>query len=842
MPTFAQQFNDALFKAMSRSEAASLAGKASAAARKAKAGGGGESFDDASKKANALIAANPGKYGAKGAKGKAKGKAGAKGAKPKAAKDPAAAKAKADKEAASAAEHAQAHAEHEQDRAQRQSDRTQHQTEHAQSLKEHEQDRAAKQVAQAKRDKQQAQKQKASAKAKAAPKADKPAAAPKVSTPVAPPAVSAAAATLASGTNITPGQRDQLVQTGLARQSKDGSLVLTSTGLKAAQQSTQKLAKANIARIFNETGMAKAINSIEQQRAVFAGMGSSGKAWPRGKDGKRSPHAGPKSNTSTGVHQGGEGKAHPSANEGGVVTPVKGTVTTTIVHDARPQGQRPALSAPISGDMDAHARFVEQQTQMKAIKQQQRQLKTKLKAVNTKLGVKKVDAPAFTKAFAPTGTAWHGWAAITKVDEAQRMVYGDASTETPDAQPGIWKGETYAGDIIAMDAIAAALPDYMQWANLREMHGPVAAGVVKDASVEGSRFPIAAHVTDDQAWYKVTTGTYKGFSIGGKCEDAEIVKIAGMPYRRITKLSLTEISLVDRPANPQARITLYKGADMAETDDTATEVADETKITKAADPTKAIALLQQLRNDAETDGDMDAADEYTAAIRSVAQAAGIATATTDDTDAEPDADDTGMALDDGSDPSTDMAMAIKTGDLAKADDLRKAFPNYSDEGLIDLLLKRGQAISGNNMGHLKNAHDSLQKATGGAVCAPGQQEQGTGIAMAASLAPDDLAKAFAPVFAGLVGLLEKNDVKTDAITKRLDHLEKQEAPGAPATRAVPIEKALPGVPEPTPTPNTEEAELNALRKLRDGTTDETVRRALYQEVSQRELRKVYTPQ
>jgi hypothetical protein len=46
------------------------------------------------------------------------------------------------------------------------------------------------------------------------------------------------------------------------------------------------------------------------------------------------------------------------------------------------------------------------------------------------------------------------------------MIWGWASTERKDLQ----------GEIVKADAIATALPDYMQWANIREMHRLSAIG------------------------------------------------------------------------------------------------------------------------------------------------------------------------------------------------------------------------------------------------------------------------------------------------------------------------------------------------------------------------------
>ena len=133
---------------------------------------------------------------------------------------------------------------------------------------------------------------------------------------------------------------------------------------------------------------------------------------------------------------------------------------------------------------------------------------------------------------------------INKVDTERRMAWGYASTEAVDAQ----------GETVTKDAMAAAWDDYMQFANVREMHQPSAVGVVKEYEFRDGGVFIGAHIVDDVAWTKVTAGVYKGFSIGGK-------KLPG-GYDAVTKtisaLRLTEISLVDRPANPEALIEMFK--------------------------------------------------------------------------------------------------------------------------------------------------------------------------------------------------------------------------------------------------------------------------------------------
>lgn len=133
---------------------------------------------------------------------------------------------------------------------------------------------------------------------------------------------------------------------------------------------------------------------------------------------------------------------------------------------------------------------------------------------------------------------------ITKVDDEQRMAFGYASTEKVDSQ----------GEIVTIDAMKKAWGDYMEFGNVREMHGNNAAGVVKEYSFDDNGVFIGVKVVDDSAWNKVKEGVYKGFSIGGQKLKDGYDKVT----KTITGLKLTEISLVDRPANPGALISVFK--------------------------------------------------------------------------------------------------------------------------------------------------------------------------------------------------------------------------------------------------------------------------------------------
>jgi len=134
---------------------------------------------------------------------------------------------------------------------------------------------------------------------------------------------------------------------------------------------------------------------------------------------------------------------------------------------------------------------------------------------------------------------------IQKLDHEQHMVWGYASTEAEDEQ----------GEVIRRDALAAALEDYMRFANIREMHQPSAVGIAEEAAIDDKGLYLGARIVDDDAWRKVVAGVYKGFSIGGHVTARD-------PADRniVTGLALSEISVVDRPANPEPVFDCWKRA------------------------------------------------------------------------------------------------------------------------------------------------------------------------------------------------------------------------------------------------------------------------------------------
>lgn len=127
-----------------------------------------------------------------------------------------------------------------------------------------------------------------------------------------------------------------------------------------------------------------------------------------------------------------------------------------------------------------------------------------------------------------------------KFDEEQRIVCGYCSTDSLDSH----------GEVITKEAMGDAITTYMEYANIREMHQPSAVGVAKSLSITPEGTYLEAHIVDPVAWDKVKSGVYKGFSIGGT--------VLKKNKNVINKILLKEISLVDRPANPDCKIQLWK--------------------------------------------------------------------------------------------------------------------------------------------------------------------------------------------------------------------------------------------------------------------------------------------
>ena len=243
-------------------------------------------------------------------------------------------------------------------------------------------------------------------------------------------------------------------------------------------------------------------------------------------------------------------------------------------------------------------------------------------------------------------------------DDGTVKVWGYASSEAVDSD----------GEIIAAEAMKAAIPDYMKFGAVREMHGSNAAGTAIEINVEDDgRTFFGAHIVDPVAVTKVKTGVYKGFSIGGSVTARDELNKS-----QITGLKLTEISLVDRPANPDAVFTCFKAdkpkdeeeADKDEDDKTA-DKADETP---ADDAEKADGDKKDDKDDKEDEAEKSASVNLSESEIAILKAV---LAKAEKQEAATKADDPVDEAVSKSDKSDDLAKAEMADALAKAQDALK---------------------------------------------------------------------------------------------------------------------------------------------------------------------------
>ena len=147
------------------------------------------------------------------------------------------------------------------------------------------------------------------------------------------------------------------------------------------------------------------------------------------------------------------------------------------------------------------------------------------------------------------------FAALTKVDEARREVWGLATAEVVDKEGEIFD---YASSKPYFEEWSRGISDATlgrSLGNVREMHQSSAVGKLVDLQFDDQRKTIAvgAKIVDDPAWQKCLEGVYTGFSIGGRYvslwPDGEFLRFTAQPV---------EISVVDNPAVPNAHFTAIK--------------------------------------------------------------------------------------------------------------------------------------------------------------------------------------------------------------------------------------------------------------------------------------------
>lgn len=176
---------------------------------------------------------------------------------------------------------------------------------------------------------------------------------------------------------------------------------------------------------------------------------------------------------------------------------------------------------------------------------------------------------------------------ITKIDDEEQMVFGWASTPDIDSD----------GEVIKSEALEKALPNYMKFPTIREMHQAKAVGTTKQAEVTKKGLYIGAKIVSKEAWELVKEGVYKAFSVGGN-----VIKRVG---NVIQEMELIEVSLVDVPANKAAVIEVFKNGKLTKDAESAYSLANLVICVKdmisyfeyeGKDSTKLAAVLESLKS------------------------------------------------------------------------------------------------------------------------------------------------------------------------------------------------------------------------------------------------------
>jgi hypothetical protein len=146
---------------------------------------------------------------------------------------------------------------------------------------------------------------------------------------------------------------------------------------------------------------------------------------------------------------------------------------------------------------------------------------------------------------------------IEKADrnaDGTMTVYGKATDDSLDIDQ----------QICDKDWLDRAMPHWFKsGGNIREQHSNIAAGVAKEYEAKKDGHYITALVVDPVSVKKVDSGVLKGFSIGIK--NPRVVRDHKAANGRIIDGQIVEVSLVDRPANPNCQLVLAKSASGDET-------------------------------------------------------------------------------------------------------------------------------------------------------------------------------------------------------------------------------------------------------------------------------------
>lgn len=192
------------------------------------------------------------------------------------------------------------------------------------------------------------------------------------------------------------------------------------------------------------------------------------------------------------------------------------------------------------------------------------------------------------------------FARLMKVDTQNRIVYGRAVQEVPDATGEIFDYKSSKPHFEKWVSETKEATAGKSLGNIRAMHGATAAGKIVEIVFHDDEraIDVAAKIVDDQEWAKVQEGVYTGFSIGGsyvgkKTKDGDLMRYTAAPI---------ELSLVDKPCIPTAMfydVVKAKGFQVIDAD--GKESKHEFKLEVEAPVTKTIAVDPDADNEVELD-------------------------------------------------------------------------------------------------------------------------------------------------------------------------------------------------------------------------------------------------
>ena len=388
---------------------------------------------------------------------------------------------------------------------------------------------------------------------------------------------------------------------------------------------------------------------------------------------------------------------------------------------------------------------------------------------------------------------------LSKVDQVKREVWGWAAVEEPDRARG-------KPEIMDYDA---SKPNFEAWSlemqkasggkslgNVRAMHGLVAAGKLVSFRADDAHkgFYVGAKIVDDNEWQKVVEGVYTGFSIGGdygkRWADGGMIRYEAVP---------NEISIVDLPCIPGAMFEMVKvdgGSEMRPLGVTKTiepeggsVVTTQKKVRKAAaDPQKALELVQALRDEAETGGDLATATLYSQAITLLVQVGPVEETPTEEMPAEDPAAEAETPVEGAQDE--DLANAEAPGEMAQeaGSDAPVEDEEAQNAGALAQAAKAKKLRKSLDAQALHNVIKMLAHV----LAENGNEQAQAVLACYATSAPAEPAEAGEVEKGAQAGELQKRTGQLDAILgeiqelrKRVDDIGRQPAGGGPALMPVP---------------------------------------------------------